>query len=162
MKKFIIIALMLLPYISLLHAQDQRALRAARMSFSAAESNYSKGRFAEAAPDYEIVINSIPVNTPVRKNLEMRLESISKLIDIYYNRVINLESACGNLNIFFDDMADVRFSGILKASELLTYQRREKQYEAIYLPKCSAYYNLDNDMEEFRKKFEKEFENKEE
>jgi hypothetical protein len=158
MKKLIFIIFALLTCNSGLQAQDQRALRAARMSFNDAENNYNKGRYSEAALDYEIVLQNIPVNTPVRKNLEMRLESLSKLIDIHYNRNASMDKACENLSLFFEDMSEVRFAGILKPAELLTYQRREKQYEIAYLPKCNTYYNLDYDMDEFRKKFEKQFE----
>lgn len=151
-------AIILLITTSMVNAQHASVARAARSSFASASDSYKKGRYSEAARDFEIVITSIPAETDSRRNLEMRLESLVKLLDIYYARTTNLTMACQTLQMFYDTMYEVRNKGILRSNDLLAYQRRELDFDVEYAPKCENFKNLDRDMIEFKKKFDEEFE----
>jgi hypothetical protein len=158
MKKILMICLMLIITLANLYSQDSRSLRAAQMSFRAAENKFRQGKYNEAAIDYEIVLQTISADHTSRKYLEMRMESLVRVIDIYFNRANDISKACDHLDHYFATMDHIRRTGILKASDLLEYQRLEKRYDKEYFPKCEAYKNLDHDMERFREKFEQEFE----
>jgi hypothetical protein len=138
--------------------QDSRALRAAKKSFDSAENSYKKENYREAAREYEIVIQTIPVSTDSRRNLEMRLESLINLTDIYLYHSVNINDACRNIQLYMSNMNTIRNKGILRANKLLYFQRKEKEFESEKLPKCESYQNIDNDMQNFEKKFNEEFE----
>lgn len=159
MKKATFI-LVLLPFFFGLQSfgQDSRALRAAKKSFDSAESNYKKENYREAAREYEIVVQTIPVSTDSRRDLEMRLESLINLTDIYLYHSVNINDACRNIQLFMGNMNTIRNKGVLRANKLLYYQRKEKEFEAEKLPKCENYQNIDSDMQNFEKKFNEEFE----
>jgi hypothetical protein len=159
MKKIIVITVtILLGFAFQSQSQDSRSLRAARASFNAAENNYKKDNFQQAARDYEIVINTIPEDIDSRRYLEIRLESLIKLIDINFHRHISLNQACEYLQMYYSNINAIRFEGVLRSSDLLNYQRIEKDFEAQHSSKCQSFRNLDRDMDEFKKKFEEEFE----
>lgn len=158
MKKAAVLSvIMMLLIVSEGIAQDSRALRAARMSFNSAERNYNRGNYQEAAREFEIVINTIPANTDSRRHLEMRLESLIAMVDIYFYRFINITNACQYMNMFFDNMNTIRNSGMLRASSLRDFQRKEQEFRSEHATKCDSYQNIERDMEEFRKRFEEEF-----
>jgi hypothetical protein len=138
--------------------QDSRAIRAARASFASAENHYKRNNFEFAAREYEIVISTIPASVDSRKNLEMRLESLIKLVEIYFHKRVDITLACENLQLYYQNMNRIRNSGILRASDLLNYQRKEKEFEADYSPKCQNYEDIHDNMENFKKKFDEEFE----
>jgi outer membrane protein assembly factor BamD (BamD/ComL family) len=139
-------------------SQDSRAIRAARASYASAENHFKRGNFEMAAREYEIVINTIPESTDSRKNLEMRLESMINLVEIYFYKQIDFTKACENLQMYYQNMNRIRNAGTLKASDLLNYQRKEKEFEADYSPKCRNYEGIHHNMENFKKKFDEEFE----
>jgi len=138
--------------------QGSRALRAAKRSFDSAESNFKKENYQEAVREYEIVVQTIPASTNSRKNLEMRLESLINLTDIYLYHSVNITDACKNIHLFMSNMNSIRNKGVLRANKLLYYQRKEKEFEAEKIPKCENYQKIDNDMRNFEKKFNEEFE----
>ncbi|TVQ16307.1 MAG: hypothetical protein EA361_04330 [Bacteroidetes bacterium] len=159
MKKLIALSILLSLSLSLdLYSQDSRALRAARMSFSSAERNFKNSSFEEAAREYAIVINTIPASTDSRKHLEMRLESLIKLVDIHFYHHVNVSKACEYVQQYSTNMNVVRNQGTLRASTLLTYQRVEQEFASEHEPKCRAYKGIDSDMDRFKQKFEEEFE----
>ncbi len=157
MKKILIFITIFIVSISL-QAQNSRALRAAKASFESAEKNYKRGDFQQAAREFEIVINTIPSTTDSRKNLKMRLESLIALVDIYFYKYVSIDKACSYLDMYSDNINRIRNQETLRASELLTYQRKEKEFEAEDAPNCRNYREIDLNMEEFKKKFDAEFE----
>lgn len=158
MKKLIVLSILLsLSFSFDVFAQDSRALRAARMSFNSAEKNFKNEKFEEAAREYEIVVNTVPATTDSRRYLEMRLESIIKLVDIYFYHQVNISKACKTVQLYSDNMNRVRNQGTLRASALLKYQRIEQEFTAEHAPKCRSYEGIDSDMDRFKQKFEEEF-----
>ncbi len=137
--------------------QDSRTLTAAKKSFDSAENNYKKENYREAAQEYEIVVQTVPVSIDSRKDLEMRLESLIKLTDIYLYHKINITDACRNIHTFMSNMNSIRNKGVLRANRLLYFQRIEKEFEAEKIPKCENYQNIDDDMQNFERKFNEEF-----
>ncbi len=159
MKRLIFTGLLMFLVVgSQVFSQDSKALRAARMSFNSAESNYKKANYEEAAREFEIVISTIPAGIDSRKHLKMRLESLVNLIDIYFYRYINITIACTYLEMYFQNMELIRNKGILKASDLLSYQQKERKFASTHAVKCEDYQDLDDDMEQFRQKIEEEIE----
>lgn len=159
MKKAILLTAMIIMSLGLQsYSQDSRAMRAARMSYNSAKKNDKKGNYEEAAREYEIVINTIPASVDSRRYLEIRLESLIKLVDIYFYKQVNINAACEYLQMYFDNMNIIRNQGTLRASDLLDYQRIEKEFASEHSPKCENYEGIDKDMENFKRKFEKEFE----
>jgi hypothetical protein len=159
MKKLFFALLMLaMGMISQVQAQDSRTLRAARAAFSSAENNYKRGNHNLASQEYEIVINTIPASADSRRNLEMRLESLIKLVDIYFYKTPNINNACDYLQLYFENMNLIRNQGTLRASDLLNYQRKEMEFARQHVPKCENYNRIDTDMDRFKKIFEEEFE----
>ena len=159
MKKLIVLSILLsLSYSVDVFAQDSRALRAARMSFNSAERNFNNEKHAEAAREYEIVINTIPATIDSRRYLEMRLESIIKLVDIYFYHRVNMSKACENVQLYSENMNLIRNQGTLRASALLKYQRVEQEFATKHEPKCQSYKGIDSDMDRFKQRFEEEFE----
>ena len=140
-----------------LSAQDGKLLRAADKSFEAGEQDYSKKRWSEAAESLEIVVENIPANVDSRKYLLMRFEANIMLVDIYFEQLNNLPSACRCLNAFLDDIAAVKKSGMLKSKDIYKYLELEKDY-AKYKSTCDNFENIDSDKKEFEKKFNEEFE----
>jgi hypothetical protein len=138
-----------------LFSQDKRAIKAAELSFSAAENDTKKSNFQEAAQKFEIVVSSIPEGVDSRKHLVMRLESLINLVDIYFYKTVNIEKACLNMNLYFANMNKIRNSGILKGKELLNYLEQEKEFSK-QQSQCESYNRIGSDMEKFRKKFDEE------
>lgn len=157
MKRIIQVVIILM-LSSSVFSQDNRALRAARMSFSSAEDHLNKGNYQQAATDFEIVINTIPAQIDSRRNLNMRLESLIHLIDIYFYRHINIQNACKHIDTYLSDINVIRHQGTLRASELLHYQQKEKEYLSEKRTKCAKYESIESDMERFQRRFEEEFE----
>jgi outer membrane protein assembly factor BamD (BamD/ComL family) len=143
-----------------LYSQDKRALKAAEMSFNSAENDYKKGNYKEAAQKFDIVVNTIPAAIQSRKHLEMRLESIIKLIDIHFYKSVNITQACEYLDVYNNTMNVVRNSGVLKSVDLLTYLKKEQEFASKEATQCASYKRVDKDMDDFRKKFDKEMEEK--
>ncbi len=94
------------------HAQDNRALRAARMSFNDAETNYNRGNYQEAAREFTIVVNTIPTGIDSRRHLQRRLESLIYLVDIHFYKHVNIDQACEYLNMYYREMNLIRNDGI--------------------------------------------------
>jgi outer membrane protein assembly factor BamD (BamD/ComL family) len=161
MKKLILIILSVaLVGHSQLFSQDKRALRAAEMSYSSAESDFKNGKYAEALQKYDIVVNTIPASIPSRKHLEMRLESIIKLIDIRFYKSVNITQACEYLDEYNNTMSIIKNSGVLKSSDLLGYLKKEQEYAKKEATQCAGYERIGKDMDKFRKKFEEEMDEK--
>ena len=139
-----------------LYSQDKRALKAAEMSFNSAESDYKKGNFNEAAQKFDIVVNSIPAAIDSRKHLEMRLESLIKLIDIRFYKSVNITQACGYLELYESTINTVRNSGVLKSTDLLKYLKQMQEYTQKEATQCAGYERVGSDMEKFRKTFDEE------
>jgi outer membrane protein assembly factor BamD (BamD/ComL family) len=157
MKKLILIILSVaLVGHSQLFSQDKRALRAAEMSYSSAESDFKNGKYAEALQKYDIVVNTIPASIPSRKHLEMRLESIIKLIDIRFYKSVNITQACEYLDEYNNTMSIIKNSGVLKSSDLLGYLKKEQEYAKKEATQCAGYERIGKDMDKFRKKFDEE------
>lgn len=142
----------------IVHSQDISLLRASRRSFSSAKDNYKNGNYQKAIQEYQIVINTIPANIDSRGDLSNRLESLVDLIEIYSYKYVDLSKACEYIETFNNDMNIVRARGVLRASQLLDFQRKEQEYKADYLPKCDNYKKSGDDMNRFRETFEEEIE----
>lgn len=136
------------------NAQDRSVLRAARMSFNAAEKNHKAGNYRKAAQEYTIVLNAIPVSIESRRHLEMRLQSVIGLVDIYYYRTTNFEKACKYIHMYLRDMKVVTAGEVLRASDRLEYLRKEQDYINNYLTKCDSYQKLDREAEKFKNHFD--------
>lgn len=159
MKKIIITLVSLAILIpSTVYSQDRRALRAAEMSFNSAESDFKKGNFTEAAQKFDIVVSTIPASIDSRKYLEMRLESLIKLIDIHFYKSVNITQACEYLDTYNSTMNTVRNTGVLRPSDLLGYLKKQQEYANKEAGMCESYERVGKDMDKFRKTFEKEFE----
>jgi hypothetical protein len=139
------------------YSQDKRALKAAELSFDEAETDYKKGKNSDAAQKYTIVVNSIPATVDSKKHLEMRLESLIKLVDIYFYKHINFQQACENLDLYISTMNTIRNSGVLKGSSLVEYLKKEQAFANKEVKQCEAYKSVGGDMNKFRQIFEKEF-----
>ncbi len=155
-KSFLLLMISLFVFPVMVYSQDGRALRAARSSFSSAQDNYRKGNYQQAIQEYKIVINTVPANIDSRRDLSNRLESLIDLIDIYFYKYVNISKACEYLQIYNNDMNTIRGAGVLRASQLLEFQKKEQEYAADYMPKCETYESIDDDMDKFRKKFDEE------
>lgn len=155
-KKLLIIIVVIFALPIVLQAQDRSALRAARMSFNSAENNYKEGNYKEAAHEYTIVVNTIPVSIDSRRYLELRLQSVIGLVDIFFNKTINFEQACKYVDLYVSDMKTVTAGDVLRASDRLNYLRKEQEFNNNYVSKCKTYRRSEYDIEEFRKHFEEQ------
>lgn len=156
-KQLFIVSILILGLSILAIGQDSRALRAAKMSFNSAEDHYKRENYKQAKQEFLIVTETIPANIESRRYLIMRLESLINLIDISFYKIVNIEDACEHLNSFFDTMNTIRNRGVLNARQLLHYQQIEKDCMDQHVVKCEGYENIHDDMDEFRKNFESEF-----
>ncbi|NHB69978.1 hypothetical protein [Perlabentimonas gracilis] len=139
-------------------AQDKRALRAADLSFSAAENDYKKSNYKEAAQKYTIVVNTVPASVDSRKHLEMRLDALIKLVDIYFYKSVNIQQACEYVNEYSNTMNAVKNSGVLRSTTLMKYLKQEQDFANKEAKQCEGYERVGSDMDKFRKNaFEKEF-----
>ncbi|HCY00224.1 MAG TPA: hypothetical protein DG754_08815, partial [Bacteroidales bacterium] len=122
MKQFALI-LMLSTFLvpTYLLSQDRRALRAADLSYNIALRDYSKANYTEAAQKFDIVVSTIPASLESRKHLEIRLESLIKLIDIYFYKSPNFSKACEYLQQYTNTVSTSRNSGVLRSATLLKY-----------------------------------------
>lgn len=157
MKKILLcfaIILLLAPVVSF--AQSRPLLIAADRSFSDAESNYKKREYREAAANFEIVVNSIPVEIESRKYLMMRLDALTALVDIYYNHRTNLELACARMETFASDMNYVKRADVLRGKQLYNYVQLEKDFEK-YSKNCRTFKNIESDKDKFERIFDEEF-----
>ncbi len=139
------------------HAQDSGALRMVRMSFSSAESNYKAGNYEQALQEFKIVVNTVPVSVDSRRYLEMRLDAILYIIDIYFYKHVNLSQGCEFLNLYLEDMNAIRRGEVLRAGQRLEYFSKEQEFIANYVRRCENYQKTDEDMDNFRRRFEEEF-----
>ncbi len=136
---------------------QSRAMRiAADRSFSDAERNLRRGEYREAAANYEIVLNTIPISTDSRSHLMMRLDATAALIDIYVNHRTNLELACERMDIFSSDMEYVQKADILRGRQLYRYLQLEKDY-AKYANQCNRFRSIESDKDDFEKIFDRQF-----
>lgn len=141
---------------NVLNAQDRSTLRAAVMSFDSAEKNHKAGNYEQAAQEYTIVLNSIPVSIESRRHLEIRLQSVIGLVDIHYHKITNFNKACEYVQLYLSDMKVVKSGKVLRASDRLDFLKKEQEYVSNYLPKCHSYEGLDSDADKFRKHFDEE------
>jgi len=158
MKKFAIILLigaLLVP--TYLLSQDRRALRAADLSYNSALRDYSKADYTEAAQKFDIVVSTIPASIDSKKHLEMRLESLIKLIDIYFYKSANFTKACEYLQQYANTVGTSRNSGVLRSTTLLKYLKQLQEYNNKEASQCESYQRIDGDMDKFKKSFEEEF-----
>lgn len=161
MKKLILVILSVaIVGQSHLFSQDKRALKAAEMSYSSAESDYKNGKYEEALQKFDIVFNTIPASIQSRKHLEMRLESIIKLIDIRFYKSVNISQACEYLDAYNSTISTVKNSGILRSADLLGYLKKQQEYAKKEATQCAGYERIGKDMDKFRKKFEEEMDEK--
>ncbi|HNS29108.1 MAG TPA: hypothetical protein PKL52_01120 [Tenuifilaceae bacterium] len=142
---------------STLFSQDKRSLKAAELSYNAAEKDLKKGNYQDAANKFEIVVSSIPEGIDSRKYIVIRLESLIKLVDIYFYKSVNFEKACQNLNLYFSNISKVRNAGVLSTKELFNYLEQEKEFSK-EKSQCESYQRVGSDMEKFRKDFDKKIE----
>lgn len=160
MKQFtlILISLMLF-FTSEIFSQDKRALKAAELSFTSAERDYKKGEYLEAAQKYTIVVNSIPAAIDSRKHLELRLEALIKLVDIYFYKYVGIKQACEFLEEYKVTVNTMKNSGVLKGADLLKFLKQEQDYANKEAKQCDGYERIGGDMDKFRSKtFDKVFE----
>lgn len=140
-------------------SQDKRALKAADLSFSAAERDYRKGNYLEAAQKYTIVVNTVPPTVDSRKHLELRLDALIQLIDIYFYKSVNLEQACQYVNEYSNTMNTIVNAGVLRGTKLMKYLKQQQDFANKEAKQCESYQRIGGDMDKFRKKsFDKEFE----
>jgi outer membrane protein assembly factor BamD (BamD/ComL family) len=157
MKKLfllLIVAIMIMP--AEIYSQSRAMRIAADKSFSDAEKNMRKGNYKEAAANYEIVLNAIPITTDSRSDLMMRLDATTALIDIYVNYRTNFEHACEKMDIFSSDMQYIQKADILRGRQLYRYLQLEKDY-AKYDNQCKRYRSLESDKDDFEKIFDQQF-----
>ncbi len=141
-----------------LFSQDKRALKAAEMSYEDALNQYKKGKFKDAAQNFDIVVSSIPASAPSRKHVEMRLESLMSLVEIYLYKTVNITQACEYLDAYFSTISTIKNSGVLKAADLQNYLKKEQEYKAKEAKQCKSYDGVSSDKDKFQKKsFESEF-----
>ena len=138
-------------------SQDRSTLRAASMAFSAAERDYSNGDYRDAAQKFDMVVNSIPATSDSRRHLEMRLESLINLVDIYFYKSVNIRQACEYMQEYQNTMSTVSNSGVLRATGLMKYAQQAQDYANNHASKCEGYESVGRDMNRFRKTFEEEF-----
>ena len=139
-----------------LFSQERDALRASRMSFRSAERHFSNGDYRQASQEYLVVVNLVPADTDSRRDLNNRLESLIRLTDIYLNRSVEFEKGCEYLNQYLEDMPVVRGSGVLRASELLDFTRKEQEFIGKRTSVCEKYEKSEPDIERMRKELEQE------
>ncbi|HZJ73926.1 MAG TPA: hypothetical protein VFC87_03905 [Perlabentimonas sp.] len=140
-------------------SQDKRAIRAAEFSFKSAEKDYNNEEYKEAAEKYTITVNTIPAGIESRKHLEIRLDALIKLIDIYFYRYVNITNACEFLADYNSTISAARNSGILKSATLLKYLKQQQEYANKETKQCERYERVGGDMDKFRSNtFEKVFE----
>jgi outer membrane protein assembly factor BamD (BamD/ComL family) len=158
MKQFALI-LMLSTFLvpTYLLSQDRRALKAADLSYNGALRDYSKANYTEAAQKFDIVVSTIPASIDSRKYLELRLESLIKLIDIYFYKSANFSKACDYLQQYANTVSTSRNSGVLRSATLLKYLKQLQEYNNEEASQCESYQRIDGDMDNFKKTFEKEF-----
>lgn len=137
-------------------SQDKSTIRAAELSYKAAERSYKNGEFKDAAKGYEIVVNSIPISVQDRKLLEMKMESNIKLIDIYFYKSVNMDKACEQTNTYMENVRRVKNSGVLKSRDLLRYLELQQEFEK-HLTTCANREKIDSEKKNFEKTFEEEF-----
>lgn len=139
-------------------SQDKRALRAADLSFSAAEKDYKKGNYQEAAQKYTIVVNAVPASVDSRKHLELRLDALIQLVDIYFYKSVNIEQACVYVSEYSNTINTIKNSGVLRGTTLMKYLKQEQDFANKEAKQCDGYERIGGDMNKFRKNsFEKEF-----
>jgi hypothetical protein len=162
MKKMMFILITVVVLLPLqVTSQERRALQAAELSYSAAQKDYKKKNYLESAQKYTIVVNSIPAEIDSRKHLEMRLESLISLVDIYFYKYVNIKQACEFLSEYNNTMSKIKYTGVLKGTDLLKYLKQEQDYVAKEQKQCDGYERIGGDMDKFRSKsFDKEFEKK--
>lgn len=154
---FLISLVLLLPLDTF--SQDKRAIKAAELGFKSAEKDYKNENYKEAAEKYTIVVNAIPVAINSRKHLEIRLDALIKLVDIYFYRYVNISQACGFLTDYNSTISASKNSGILRSSSLLGYLKQQQDYANKEVKQCEGYERVGEDMDKFRSKtFEKVFE----
>ena len=138
------------------YAQERDVVRASRMSFRSAERHFSNGEYDQASREYSIVISLIPADTDSRRELINRLESLIRLTDIYLNRNIQFARGCEYLNQYIDDMAVVRRSGVLRATELLGFLETEQDYLERRTSVCERLEKSVPDHERMKRELEQE------
>ncbi|MBN1988309.1 MAG: hypothetical protein JW783_02795 [Bacteroidales bacterium] len=137
-------------------SQDKSTIRAAELSYKAAERSYKNGEYNDAAKGYEIVVSSIPVNVQSRKLLEMKMESNIKLIDIYFSKSVNLDKACEQTTSYMENVRRVKNGGVLKSKDLLRYLELQQDFEK-HLTTCANREKIDSEKKSFEKTFDEEF-----
>jgi outer membrane protein assembly factor BamD (BamD/ComL family) len=140
-----------------LYSQDKRAIKAAEMSFNSAENDLKKQNTIEAAKKLDIVVNTIPANIDSRKHVEMRLDALIYLVDIYFYKDADFTQACNYLDMYMSTMNTIKNTGVLKPSVLLKYLKQEQDYASKEVNQCKNYKGVGKDMDKFRKTFESEF-----
>lgn len=126
------------------------------MSFRSAERHFSNEDYRQASQEYLIVVNLIPADTDSRRDLNNRLESLIRLTDIYLNRSVEFARGCEYLNQYLEDMPVVRASGVLRASELVDFARKEQEYIEKKSSVCERFEQSEPDIERMRKELEQE------
>ena len=139
-----------------LFSQDRDALRASRMSFRSAERHFSNGDYRQASQEYLVVVNLIPADTDSRRDLNNRLEALIRLTDIYLNRSVEFVWGCEYLNQYLENMPVVRGSGVLRASQLLDFARKEQEFIEKRTSVCERFEQSEPDIDRMRKELEQE------
>jgi len=139
-----------------LYSQDKQALRAAELSFNSAERSYRKDEYKDAANSYEIVLESISSRTDSRKHITMKLDANIKLIDIYFNKSVNLKRACELIDEYEELLGVIRHTGVLRGRDLVQYLDQEKEHGKLK-SRCGIYRSMDDDKKAFDRKFDEVF-----
>ncbi|MFO8020951.1 MAG: hypothetical protein R6U65_00690 [Perlabentimonas sp.] len=142
---------------STVFSQDRSTLRAASLAFNSAERDYNKGDYKEAAQKFDMVVNAVPATCDSRKHLEMRLESLINLVDIYFNKSVNIRQACEYMHTYQSTMNTVSNSGVLRARSLMKFAKQSQDYANNHASKCESYERIGGDKKKFEKSFEDEF-----
>ena len=138
-----------------LFAQSSRLLKGAERSYDDGISAYKKKKYSEASESLIIAVENISENVSSRRYQLIRLDAASRLVDIHFNMVEDLRKACKYLEIFTNDLNEMKNDNELKAKDIHKYLEMEKDFSR-YKRKCSGLDTIDDKKKDFEKKFDEE------
>ncbi len=133
-----------------IQAQNKKSLKTAEYSYKMAVQNYKKEHYTEAAQQFNIVADIIPFSSSSKSYVEMRLESLIKLVDIHFYRSPNFTLSCNYLQEYSRTVDHAQRNGVLSKSLLYKYLKQLKEFEAKEAKQCDSYQRIDVDMDSFR------------
>jgi hypothetical protein len=139
------------------YAQNSRELRAAEMTFKSAERDYNKSEYNKAAQKYDFVVNTIPESSDSRKHVELRLDALINLIDIYFYKSVNIQQACECLHLYQSAVNAASKSGVLRATGIMKYAKQAQELAGKHTSKCESYERVGGDKKKFEGTFDDVF-----